>query len=140
MMSQLYGTTLQIGSQLNSGFPSWWQETQNYLPQLGKNLGHAGPYRVIPMTSIWYNLMTAGPAPANGYPGLNLSAVNAKKRWYQGDFPKAFTWTENWPLTTWEAPADELVLKDRGIVAVYGANYRGSAWTREPRYVCVNTA
>jgi hypothetical protein len=138
-MSQVYSTTIQIGSQINSSFPSWWQTANNELAKVGANLGQSGAYRIIPLTPIWYNILTASATASNGYPGLALSAVNANKRWYHGDFARAFEWQENWPLTPWQAPADELVMKDRGLVAIYGCNYRGSGFVKEPRYAVVNT-
>ncbi len=71
--------------------------------------------------------------------GLALSAANAKEYWYHGDFKKALWWMENWPLTPWQASADEYVMKDQGLVAVFGANYRGVPYMREPRYLNQNT-
>lgn len=86
---------------------------------------------VIELSAIWYNRATAAD-------GLNLSAANAKKYWFHGDFQGAFEWRENWPLTPWQASADELTMKDHGLVAVYGANHRGKAYVREPRKVVRN--
>ncbi len=138
--SQLYAPNVEIGTQLSAtyGFPAWRQQMANELTKLGANMGQAGAYNIIPMTSIFYNIMLASATAANGYPGLALSAANAKQYWYVGDFPRAFEWQENWPLTPWQAAADELVMKDRGLVAVYGANYRGSGFVKEPRYVVRN--
>lgn len=136
--SQLYTADVQIGTQNTAaGFPAWFQKSGNDLAQLGKAMGQTGPYTVLPMSSIWYNIMLA--AAGASYPGLGLSTTNAQKTWYVGDFPRAATWTENWPLTSWTADSGDFVLKDRGIVGVYGANYRGSTWMREPRYIVKNT-
>ncbi len=140
MRFALYGAAIQLGSQNTSGaFPGAWTTHANELAKLGKGMGHEGQYNVIPMTSIWYNLLTASATATNGYPGLALSAVNANKRWYHGDFEKAFEWQENWALTPWQASADEYIMKDRGLIAAYGANYRGSMFVKEPRYIVVNT-
>ncbi|MGH8356223.1 MAG: hypothetical protein ACRESF_01905 [Pseudomonas sp.] len=140
LRAQLYTAQISIGSQNTSaGFPSWWQQAGNDLAQLGANMGQTGPFTVIPMTSIWYNMLTASATAANGYNGLAQSAANAKQYWYIGDFPRAFEWQENWPLTPWQAAADEFIMKDRGLLAAYGANYRGSMFVKEPRYVVQNT-
>lgn len=87
-------------------------------------------FRVV-SSQIWFNRCTASD-------GLNLSVANAKLYWWIGDFRRAFEWRENWPLTPWQASADELHLKDHGLIAVYGANYRGVPYVREPRYVVRN--
>lgn len=120
---QLFGTNVQIGTQNTAGnFPSRYKMT---APQIAAVSG--GAYTVVALTAIWYNRATAAD-------GLNLSAANAKEYWWVGDFPRAFQWHENWPLTPWQASADELTMKDRGLVAVYGANYRGRFFAKEPRY------
>lgn len=138
MRQQLYGSNIQVGTQLNSNFPSWYQFGPSQLANVGQNsTGTGAMYNVIPMSPIWYNILTASTSAA--YPGLGLSAVNAKKYWYVGDFQRAFEWQENWPLTPWQASADELTMKDRGLVAVYGCNYRGSMFVKEPRYAVQNT-
>lgn len=71
--------------------------------------------------------------------GLNLSAANAKARWYMGDFKKAFMWMEAWPLRVNPVAATEYVMRDRGLIAAFFANYRGIGAVREPRYVSVQT-
>lgn len=123
---QLFGSGLQVGTQLNSNFPSRWKMSTAQISAVS-----GGPYNVMPMSAIWYNRATAAD-------GLNLSASNAKEYWFVGDFQKAFWWMENWPLTPWQANADELAMKDQGLIAVYGANYRGVGYVREPRYVVRN--
>lgn len=127
---QLFGSNIQLGTQLNSNFPSRWVGSTPKLNELKE--GGMGAYTVTPLSAIWYNRATASD-------GLNLSASNAKEYWWVGDYPKAFWWMQNWPLTPWQASADELTMKDRGLIAVYGANYRGAMYTREPRYVVRNT-
>ncbi len=57
--------------------------------------------------------------------GLNLSAPNALARWYMGDFPGAFMWMEAWPLRVIPVSANEFVMRDKGLVAAFFANYRG---------------
>lgn len=71
--------------------------------------------------------------------GLNLSADNAKARWYIGDFKAAFKWMEAWPLRVNSVSANEFVMRDRGLIAAFFANYRGIGAVREPRHVVVNT-
>lgn len=123
---QLFGSGLQIGTQLNSNFPSRYRQGDSQLAKVG-----GGAYDVIPLSSIWYNRATAAD-------GLNLSASNAKEYWWVGDFKEAFWLMENWPLTPWQANADEMQMKDQGLIAVYGANYRSVGYAREPRKVVRN--
>ena len=122
--TMLAGMQTLMGSQPSSGFPNVFTHGPTPVSQMG------GSYSVVEASAIWYNRATAAD-------GLNLSAANAKKYWWLLD-PSAFAWMENWPLTPWQASADELTMKDRGLIAVYGANYRGVAYTREPRKVIRN--
>jgi hypothetical protein len=122
--NQLFGANIEIGSQNTAGnFPSYYTSSGNQLNTVGR-----GTYRLVPLTSIWRNRAVAAD-------GLNLAGNVADLYWWIGDFARAFQWHENWPLTPWQANADELTMKDRGLVAVYGANYRGSMFTKEPRFV-----
>lgn len=122
MRQQMFGPNVQMGTQLNSNFPSTWTVGGNPLAGVGQS------FTLTNMGAIWYNRLTAAD-------GLNLSASNAVKYWYIGDYAKAFWWMENWPMTPWMASADETRMKDEGLVAIFGANYRGRGYTREPRYV-----
>ncbi len=122
----LFGSNVQVGTQINSNFPSRYTQAE-----VGIHKVNGGMYNVTALTAIWYNRATAAD-------GLNLSASNAKEYWWNGDFKKAFEWHQNWPLTPWQAAASELVMKDRGLIAVYGANYRGIFYSRQPRYVVRN--
>jgi len=123
MRNQLFGPNVQIGTQQSAGnFPTYYTMSANQINAVGR-----GTYRLIPLTAIWYNRALAAD-------GLALSAANAQKYWYSGDFARAFEWQENWPLTPWNASADELTMKDRGLVAVFGANYRGTMFVKEARY------
>lgn len=70
--------------------------------------------------------------------GLNLSAANAKDRWWMQQAKKAFRWMEAWPLRVRQASASEYVMLDRGLIAAYFANWRGVGAVREPRYTVVN--
>lgn len=127
---QLYGSGVQVNTQFGSNdFPARQRATSSQLASVGGK----GAYTVTPLTSIWYNRATAAS-------GLNLSASDAKDYWWVGDFPQAFWWMENWPFTPWQASADELAMKDQGLIAVYGCNYRGVFYAREPRRAVRNKA
>ena len=135
---QIFGTNVQIGTQLNSSFPSRWKTSTGELANVGAANGGRGPYQVVEMSAIWFNRATAPD-------GLNLSAADARGLWFLGDFAgppgaEGFIWMENWPLTPWQASADEYLMKDHGLIAVYGANYRGRMFTREPRRAVRNKA
>jgi hypothetical protein len=121
---QLFGVQLSVGTQLNNGYPQ-------RLAMGSQPMASINNYTVTTLSAIWYNRALAAD-------GLNLTAANAKGLWFIGDYQKAFCWMENWPLTPWQASADELTMKDQGLVAVYGANYRGTPFVYEPRYVVRN--
>jgi hypothetical protein len=124
---QMMAPTVQIGSQNTAAnFPGVWTVGGNPISRIAN-------YTIITMSAIWKNRATASD-------GLGLSSGDADKLWFNGDFQRAFYWMENWPLTPWMASADELVMKDRGLIAVFGCNYRGKMYTREPRYVVRNRA
>lgn len=71
--------------------------------------------------------------------GLNLGDTNAKKRWFIGDFKKAFLWMERRPVGVKQASASEYKMIDHGILAAYFANYKGIGAVKEPRHVAENT-
>ena len=64
--------------------------------------------------------------------GLNLS-TNAKKNWLLGNFQEAFMWMEAWPVRVSPVAANEYVMRDRGLIAAFFANYRATGAVREPR-------
>jgi len=66
---------------------------------------------------------------------LSVSAANAGKYYYIGDFQKAFAYMENWPVTVVQAPANGEDEFSRDIVAKYKASERGAAAVMEPRCV-----
>lgn len=88
----------------------------------------SGRYNVVPSIVMRDVLVASG-----------VSAANAKQYWFIGDAKKAFAWMEAWPLRVLQAPQNEQVMMDRGLVAVYFANYRGRAAVIEPRYMVRNT-
>ena len=126
---QLFGSQLSLGTQISSNVATRIVQSQSQLNQVSR-----GTIQLTPLTQIWHNMMVA--AAADG--GLALSAANAKAYWWYGDPKRAFEYHQNWPLRTWQATATELTMKDRGLIAVQGANYRGKVYTREPRYMIRN--
>lgn len=64
-----------------------------------------------------------------------ISAVNAKKYWFLGDFKKAFAWMENWPITVTRSQASSDANFERDIIARFKASERGAAAVLDPRYV-----
>lgn len=120
----LEGTAGQVTA---GNFPSRFTDAANpvnaVLPQLAANVLYS---------QIVFNRHTAAD-------GLNLSSSNATKYWYLGESGKSHYWMENWPLTPWQASPSEYVMKDRGLIAVFGANWRGVPYTFQPRYVVQST-
>lgn len=90
---------------------------------------------ITPMSSnLAYALLTRS-ASDPYLPGGGVSASDAKKYWYLGDFPRAFEYLENWPLTVetmgpgsyagWDADVEfGIKVSEKGVVAI-----------RDPRYV-----
>lgn len=65
----------------------------------------------------------------------SVSAANARKHWFLGDFSKAFAWMENWPVTPSQAPPNAEAEFDRDIVAQFKASMRGAPAVLKPHYV-----
>jgi hypothetical protein len=70
-----------------------------------------------------------------GVSELSLSQSNASKYWFLGDFAKAFSYEEVFPLTVTQSPPNAEAAFYRDIVAEYKASERGAAAVMEPRYV-----
>ncbi len=68
-----------------------------------------------------------------------VSAANAAKYWFMGDFRKAFAWMENWPITVSQAPPNSESEFRQDIVAEFKATMRGVAVVINPRYVVKST-
>lgn len=68
----------------------------------------------------------------------SISASNAAKYWYYGDFTKAFAYMQNWPLTVVQAPANNDDEFDRDVVAKFKASERGAAAVMDPRFSIEN--
>ena len=68
-----------------------------------------------------------------------VTAVDAKKWWFIGDFRKAFAYMENWPITVAQSPAGSEADFNSDIVVRFKASERGAAAVMNPRYVVKNT-
>jgi len=68
-----------------------------------------------------------------------VSASDAKKYWFVGDFAKAFAYMENWPITVVQADSNSEASFNRDIVAQFKASERGVAAVMNPRYVVMCT-
>lgn len=64
-----------------------------------------------------------------------VSAADAKKWWFLGDFRKAFAYMENWPITVTQAPRGSEAEFTSDIVLRFKASERGAAAVIDPRYV-----
>jgi hypothetical protein len=64
-----------------------------------------------------------------------VSAADAKKWWFVGDFRKAFAYMENWPITVTQAPLGSEAEFTSDIVLRFKASERGAAAVLNPRYV-----
>jgi hypothetical protein len=68
-----------------------------------------------------------------------VTAADAKKWWFLGDFRRAFAYMENWPITVTQAPAGSEADFASDIVLRFKASERGAAAVLNPRYVVKNT-
>lgn len=64
-----------------------------------------------------------------------VTAEEAKKWWFVGDFRKAFAYMENWPITVTQAPVNSEADFNNDIVLRFKASERGAAAVLNPRYV-----
>jgi len=64
-----------------------------------------------------------------------VTAEEAKKWWFIGDFRKAFAYMENWPITVTQAPVNSEADFNNDIVLRFKASERGAAAVINPRYV-----
>lgn len=65
----------------------------------------------------------------------SVSAADAAKYWFIGDFKKAFAYMENWPITVVQAPMNSEAEFEQDIVARFKASERGAAAVMNPRFV-----
>ena len=68
-----------------------------------------------------------------------VTATDAKKWWFLGDFKKAFAYMENWPITVTQAPRNSEAEFSQDIVLRFKASERGAAAVLDPRFVVKNT-
>lgn len=64
-----------------------------------------------------------------------VTAADAKKWWFLGDFRRAFAYMENWPITVTQAPLGSEADFTNDIVLRFKASERGAAAVINPRYV-----
>ncbi|MCK9557980.1 MAG: hypothetical protein M0R50_08080 [Candidatus Cloacimonetes bacterium] len=72
----------------------------------------------------------------------SIDAASAKKYWFIGDFKKAFSYVEDWPLSVVEAPLSEFGSFGEfgdGIILRFKASEKGEALMKDPRYVVMST-
>lgn len=67
-----------------------------------------------------------------------VTAANAKKWWFIGDFKRAFAYMENWPITVTQSPQNSEAEFNNDIVVRFKASERGAAAVMNPRYVVKN--
>lgn len=64
-----------------------------------------------------------------------VTAEDAKKWWFVGDFRKAFAYMENWPITVTQSPQNSEADFNSDILVRFKASERGAAAVINPRYV-----
>jgi len=83
-----------------------------------------GSYRVQESRLAYRRIINSG-----------VSAADAKKWWFIGDFRKAFAYMENWPITVTQAPLGSEAEFNSDVVIRFKASERGAAAVLNPRYV-----
>ena len=89
-------------------------------------------FNLLPSSVLLYRRLTDAD-------GLNLSAANAKQRWYMGDFQGAFGYMENWSVNTARVAANDYTMADQDLIFSLFVNEMGISATIEPRKVVVCT-
>ena len=87
-----------------------------------------GNYRVEESRLAYRRILASG-----------VTAADAKKWWFIGDFHKAFAYMENWPITVTQAPINSEADFNNDIVLRFKASERGVAAVLNPRYVVKST-
>jgi hypothetical protein len=85
-------------------------------------------YRVVDSRLAYRRIIASG-----------VSADDAKKWGFIGDFRKAFAYMENWPITVTQSPLGSEADFNQDIVVRFKASERGAAAVLNPRYVVKNT-
>jgi hypothetical protein len=83
-----------------------------------------GNYRVEESRLAYRRIIAAG-----------VTATEAKKWWFMGDFRKAFAYMENWPITVTQAPLSSEADFNNDVVLRFKASERGAAAVLNPRLV-----
>lgn len=114
----LNATQVKVDPNANAGTAQY----QLYVPN---NVMVPGQYEVIttPLIDARY---TAGSVTST--------------TWFFGEFKRAFSYMENWPLTVVQMPANSYVEWSKDIVAGWKASERGVVAVTNPRYTMKNTA
>jgi hypothetical protein len=87
-----------------------------------------GNYRVFESRLAYRRIVASG-----------VTAADAKKWWFVGDFDKAFAYMENWPITVTQSPLGSEADFNNDIVVRFKVSERGAAAVLNPRYVIKNT-
>lgn len=66
--------------------------------------------------------------------GSAVAASDAAAWWFMADFPRAFAYMENWPVTVTQAPSNSEAEFSQDIVARFKVSERGAAAVLDPRY------
>ena len=66
---------------------------------------------------------------------LGITSTQADKYWFMGNFKRAFTYQENWPISVMTAGEEHPQNFSHDIVRQWRASERGSAAVWDPRYV-----
>ncbi len=85
-------------------------------------------YRVVDSRLAYRRIIASG-----------ISAEDAKKWWFIGDFKRAFAYMENWPITITQSPLGSEADFNQDIVVRFKASERGAAAVLNPRYVVKST-
>jgi hypothetical protein len=87
-----------------------------------------GNYQVVESRLAYRRIVASG-----------VTAADAKKWWFVGDFRRAFAYMENWPITVTQAPLNSDADFNNDVVVRFKASERGAAAVLNPRYVVKNT-
>lgn len=78
---------------------------------------------------LYHQLQKASPM------GLAEAAADADGYWFLGDFARAFSYQQIWPITTAQPPANNHADFTADIILQYKASEYGVPEVKDPRYV-----
>lgn len=124
----------------NTGEPISLRSKQLIVPTALLHTAHqilnATEVRTVTNTSI--TTLAPSPMSGSGYEILSNQYVKARSSsataWWLGDFPRGFTYRENWPITTEEQRDGSHVAFSQDTVLRFKASEKGAADVEEPRY------